>query len=116
MAIDSAMVARRLGGRQVAILYRRSREEMPADPWEIEEAEEEGLALQFLTTPTRVLGQNGQVTGLQCLRMELGEPDESGRRRPVPIPGSEFTVEADMVIVAIGQVLDIGYWVLEVGN
>ncbi len=116
VAIDSAMVARRLGGRQVAILYRRSREEMPADSWEIEEAEEEGIAFQFLTTPTRVLGENGQATGLQCLRMELGKPDESGRRRPVPIPGSEFTVEADTVIVAIGQVLEVGSWKLEVGN
>lgn len=110
VAIDSAMVARRLGGRQVTILYRRSREEMPADTWEIEEAEEEGIAFQFLTTPIRVLGQNGQATGLQCLRMELGEPDESGRRRPVPIPGSEFTVEADMVIVAIGQTLEAESW------
>ncbi len=116
VAIDSAMVARRLGGQEVTILYRRSRQEMPANPWEIEEAEEEGIAFQFLTTPTRVLGQNGRVTGLECLRMELGEPDESGRRRPVPIPGSEFTVEADTVIVAIGQVLEVGSWKLEVGG
>jgi NADPH-dependent glutamate synthase beta subunit-like oxidoreductase/Pyruvate/2-oxoacid:ferredoxin oxidoreductase delta subunit len=114
VAIDSAMVARRLGGRQVTIVYRRSREEMPANPWEIEEAEEEGIAFQFLATPTRVLGQNGRVTGLECVRMELGEPDESGRRRPIPIPGSEFAVEADTVIVAIGQVLDIRDWKLEV--
>jgi len=116
VAIDSAMVVRRLGGRQVTILYRRSREEMPADPWEIEEAEEEGIAFQFLTTPTRVLGENGQATGLQCLHMELGEPDESGRRRPVPIPSSEFTVEADTVIVAIGQTLEAGSWKLKAGN
>ncbi len=116
VAIDSAMVARRLEGRQVAILYRRSREEMPADPWEIEEAEEEGIAFQFLTTPTRVLGANGRVTGLECLRMELGEPDKSGRRRPLPIPGSEFTVEADTVIVAIGQTLEAESWKLETGN
>jgi NADPH-dependent glutamate synthase beta subunit-like oxidoreductase/Pyruvate/2-oxoacid:ferredoxin oxidoreductase delta subunit len=121
VAIDSAMVARRLGARQVTILYRRSREEMPAHPWEIEEAEEEGIAFRFLATPTRVLGQtcpeasrrNGQVTGLECLRLELGELDESGRRRPVPVPGSEFTVEADTVIVAIGQVLEVGDWSLE---
>ena len=116
VAIDSAMVARRLGAQQVTILYRRSREEMPANSGEIEEAEEEGIALQFLTTPTRVSGANGRMTGLECLRMELGEPDESGRRRPVPIPGSEFSVEADTVIVAIGQVLEVGDWKLEVGS
>ena len=116
VAIDSAMVARRVGGREVTILYRRSREEMPAHSWEIEEAEEEGIAFHFLATPTRVLGADGRVTRLECLRMELGEPDESGRRRSVPIPGSEFAVEADMVIVAIGQVLDIGYWRLDIGD
>jgi NADPH-dependent glutamate synthase beta subunit-like oxidoreductase/NAD-dependent dihydropyrimidine dehydrogenase PreA subunit len=110
VAIDSAMVARRLGGQRVEIIYRRSREEMPAHSWEIEEAEEEGIAFHFLATPTRVSGADGRVTGLECLRMELGEPDESGRRRPVPIPGSEFTVEADTVIVAIGQVLKAGSW------
>ena len=116
VAIDSAMVARRLGGQQVTILYRRSREEMPAHPWEIEEAEEEGIAFQFLATPIKVLGESGQVVGLECLRMELGEPDESGRRRPIPIPGSEFTVEADTVIVAIGQTLEAGSWKLGTGN
>jgi len=114
VAIDSAMVARRLGGRQVTIVYRRSRQEMPAHPWEIEEAEEEGIAFQFLTTPTKVLGQDRRVAGLECLRMELGEPDESGRRRPIPIPGSEFAMEADTIIVAIGQALEIGGWGLEV--
>jgi len=116
VAIDSAMVARRMGGQQVEIVYRRSREEMPAHPWEIEEAEEEGIAFHFLATPTRVLGADGRVTSLECLRMELGEPDESGRRRPVPIPGSEFAVEADTVIVAIGQGLAIGYWRLDIGD
>jgi len=109
VAIDSAMVAKRLGAKQVTILYRRSREEMPANPWEIEEAEEEGLTLQFLTTPTRVSGANGRVASLECLRMELGEPDESGRRRPVPIPGSEFSVEADTVIIAIGQTVGASF-------
>jgi len=124
VAIDSGIVARRLGGQQVTILYRRSREEMPANPWEIDEAEEEGIAFRFLATPTRVWGENGRVTGLECLRMELGEPDESGRRRPIPVPGSEFAVEADTVIVAIGQALEVGSWKpvlgvaegLEVGN
>ncbi len=116
VAIDSAMVARRVGGQQVTILYRRSREEMPAHLWEIEEAEEEGIAFRFLATPTRVLGANGRVTSLECVRMELGEPDESGRRRPVLIPGSEFVIEADTVIVAIGQVLGVGSWKLKAGN
>jgi NADPH-dependent glutamate synthase beta subunit-like oxidoreductase/Pyruvate/2-oxoacid:ferredoxin oxidoreductase delta subunit len=116
VAIDSAMVARRLGGQQVTILYRRSREEMPANSWEIEEAEEEGIAFQFLATPARVLGENGRVTGLECLRMELGEPDESGRRRPVPVADSEFVVEADTIIVAIGQTLEAGGWKLKAGN
>jgi len=116
VAVDSAMVARRVGGQQVKIIYRRSREEMPAHSWEIEEAEEEDIAFRFLATPTRVLGENGQVTGLECLHMELGEPDESGRRRPIPIPGSEFTVEADTVIVAIGQTLEAESWKLEAGN
>ena len=116
VAIDSAMVARRSGAQQVTILYRRSREEMPAHPWEIEEAEEEGIAFKFLATPTRVLGENGRVTGLECLRMALGEPDEGGRRRPIPVLGSEFAVEADTVIVAIGQVLEVGDWRLEIGD
>jgi NADPH-dependent glutamate synthase beta subunit-like oxidoreductase/NAD-dependent dihydropyrimidine dehydrogenase PreA subunit len=116
VAIDSAMVAKRLGAQQITILYRRSRQEMPANSWEIEEAEEEGISLHFLATPVRVLGRNGRVTGLECLRMELGEPDESGRRRPVPVAGSEFVVEADTVIVAIGQVLDTGYWRLGIGD
>ncbi|HIC94943.1 MAG TPA: FAD-dependent oxidoreductase, partial [Anaerolineae bacterium] len=114
VAVDSAMVARRLGAQQVTILYRRSRAEMPAHPWEVEEAEEEGIAFHFLASPVRVLGEKGRVVGLECVRMELGEPDESGRRRPIPIPGSEFTVEADTVIVAIGQAVDASF--LEAGG
>ena len=106
VAVDAAMVARRLGASQVTLLYRRSRQEMPAHPWEVEEAEEEGIKLHFLATPVRMLGREGRVWALECIRMELGEPDESGRRRPVPIPGSEFTMEAEAVIVAIGQRLD----------
>ena len=108
-AIDSARVAKRLGYDQVAILYRRRREEMPASPWEVEEAIEEGIELQFLTAPVRVLGNNGKVSGIGCIRMELGEPDESGRRRPIPIEGSEFTVEADVVVAAIGQRSDVSF-------
>ncbi len=102
VAIDSAMTARRLGGEQVTILYRRSREEMPASPWEVAQAEEEGVDVRFLASPVRILGQ-AAVSGLECVRMELGEPDESGRRRPIPIEGSEFVIEADTVIAAIGQ-------------
>ncbi len=109
VAIDSAMTARRLGGKQVTVLYRRSRAEMPANPWEIEEAEREGITFRFLAAPVRILGSNGRVTGLECVCMELGEPDESGRRRPMPIPGSEFALEADTVIAAIGQAVDASF-------
>ncbi|HIC94848.1 MAG TPA: FAD-dependent oxidoreductase, partial [Anaerolineae bacterium] len=121
VAVDSAMVARRLGAEQVTILYRRSRAEMPANPWDVEEAEEEGIALHFLASPVRVLGQDGRVVGLECVRMELGQPDESGRRRPIPIPGSEFAVGADTVIVAIGQAVETSFleaegWRLERGG
>ena len=121
VAVDSAMVARRLGAERVTILYRRSRAEMPANPWDVEEAEEEGIALHFLASPVRVLGRDGRVAGLECVRMELGQPDESGRRRPIPIPGSEFAVEADTVIVAIGQAVEAPFleaegWRLERGG
>jgi NADPH-dependent glutamate synthase beta subunit-like oxidoreductase len=106
-AIDSARVAKRLGYDDVAILYRRTREEMPASPWEIEEAIEEGIDLEFLTAPMKVVGSNGSVSGLECIRMEMGEPDESGRRKPMPIEGSEFTVKADVIVAAIGQRSDL---------
>lgn len=106
VAIDSARVARRFGGKQITILYRRSRAEMPAEPWQVQEAEEEGIHFHFLATPLRALGQDGVLTGLECIRMELGEPDESGRRRPVPVAGSEFTLECDTLLVAIGQTVD----------
>jgi len=105
-AMDAVRSARRLGA-VAFIVYRRAREQMPADEAEIEEAEEEGIVLNLLTNPTRILGKNGKMTGLECLRMELGEPDESGRRRPVPIEGSEFVIEADMMIQAISQRPDI---------
>jgi heterodisulfide reductase subunit A len=79
---------------------------MPASPWEVADAEEEGVEIQFLVAPTRILGENGRVTGVECIRMQLGEPDASGRRRPIPIEGSEFVVEADTVIPAIGQAVE----------
>ena len=101
-AIDAARTARRLGA-EVTILYRRTREEMPAAPYEVMEAEQEGVHLQFLAAPVALAADNGRVSKLRAIRMELGEPDASGRRRPVPIEGSEFDIEADTVIAAIGQ-------------
>ncbi len=119
-AIDAARSALRLGS-EVTILYRRSRAEMPAIAEEIEEALEEGVKIRYLTAPVELLVENGQVTGLRCVKMELGMPDESGRRRPLPIAGSEFTIEADTVIPAIAQEADTAFletesWKLEVGR
>jgi len=105
-AVDAARSALRLGS-EVTVVYRRSRAEMPAIPAEVEAAMEEGVQFHFLATPTRVLEQDGRVVGMECIRMALGEPDESGRRRPVPVPGSEFTLELDTVIVSIGQQPDL---------
>ncbi|HUL23016.1 MAG TPA: NADPH-dependent glutamate synthase [Thermodesulfobacteriota bacterium] len=103
VAMDSARTALRLGADTVRIIYRRSRDEMPARIEEVHHAEEEGVQFYLLTAPIKFLGDdNGWVTGVECLRMELGEPDESGRRRPVPIQGSEFRLECDMAVVAIG--------------
>ena len=101
-AVDAARCALRLGS-EVHLLYRRSRAEMPAAPHEVAAAEEEGVELTFLVAPVRVVEKGGRVVGVECQRMQLGEPDASGRRRPVPIPGSEFIVEVDTVIAAIGQ-------------
>ncbi|MFH0860692.1 MAG: NADPH-dependent glutamate synthase [Candidatus Altiarchaeota archaeon] len=103
VAMDSARSALRLGAEKVYIVYRRSREEMPARAEEVHHAEEEGIEFRLLTNPIEILGSEGKVTGMKCLRMELGEPDESGRRRPVPVKGSEFTLNVNEVIVAIGQ-------------
>jgi glutamate synthase (NADPH/NADH) small chain len=103
VAMDSARTALRLGAETVRIVYRRSRQEMPARAEEIHHAEEEGIVFELLTNPVRFLGdERGWVRAMECVRMELGEPDASGRRRPVPIQGSEFVLETDMVIVAIG--------------
>jgi len=106
VAIDAARTAWRLGASQVHILYRRRREDMPAYKEEIQAAEEEGILFHFLTNPTRVLG-DGQVTGVECLKHTLGEFDRSGRRRPVPLASSEFVIELDMLIPAIGQTPDL---------
>jgi len=101
-AIDPARMALRMGAKKVIIQYRRSRAEMPAHDWEVEAAEKEGVELQLLNTPKRFLHQNGRLTGVESLRMRLGEPDASGRRRPIPVEGSEHVVPADLVILAIG--------------
>ena len=108
-AIDAARVSVRLGADAVHIVYRRTRHEMPADPFEIEEALAEGIELHVLITPTKVEGDHGTLTGITCLKNRLGEPDSSGRRRPVPIEGSEFFIPADHIIAAIGQTLDTSF-------
>ncbi|MEN6439883.1 MAG: FAD-dependent oxidoreductase [Syntrophobacter sp.] len=103
VAIDAARCALRNGAGKVSIFYRRTRKEMPARENEIEDALAEGIEVKYLTAPQQVLTRDKKVIGLQCIRMELGEPDSSGRRRPVPVPGSEFTEEADIIVPAIGQ-------------
>jgi len=104
VAMDSARTAMRLGAETVKIVYRRSRDEMPARKAEIHHAEEEGIEMCLLTNPTRYLGNDkGRLTGMECLRMELGEPDASGRRRPIAIKGSEYLVDCDLCIVAVGS-------------
>jgi NADPH-dependent glutamate synthase beta subunit-like oxidoreductase len=109
VAVDSAETALRLGAKEATILYRRSREEMPASPWEIKEATEEGVKIEFLVAPKKILGKKGKATGIECVRMKLGEPDESGRRHPVPIQGSEFVIKTGTVIMAIGQFPDTAF-------
>jgi glutamate synthase (NADPH/NADH) small chain len=104
VAMDSARSALRLSAEEVWIVYRRSKEELPARHEEVENAEEEGVKFKFLTNPVRFLGDDsGWVTGIECIKMRLGEPDESGRRRPLPIEGSEFIMNVDTVVIAIGQ-------------
>lgn len=112
VAMDAARTALRLGAKKVSIVYRRSMEELPARKEEVEHAQEEGIEFLLLHNPVEILGyqnpddprdpKNGFVTGMRCIKMELGEPDEKGRRRPIPIEGSEFTIDVDCVIMAIG--------------
>ena len=109
VAIDASRTLVRLGA-EVTILYRRSRQEMPAYAEEVNAAIDEGAKIHFLAAPVEVLSSGGKVTGLKCIRMELGPPDESGRRRPVPVEGSEFQVKADTIVPAIGQVIDPKLW------
>jgi NADH-quinone oxidoreductase subunit F len=108
-AIDAARTSLRLGAEEVHIVYRRQREQMPANPAEVEASLQEGIHIDFLTSPIRILGENGHVVGMECLRNELGEPDKSGRRRPVPVEGSEFVIEADVIIPAISQGPDLSF-------
>jgi glutamate synthase (NADPH/NADH) small chain len=103
VAMDSARTAKRLGAKEVTIVYRRSDEEIPARAEEVHHAKEEGINFKLLTNPTRIIGEEYRVKQIECIQMELGEPDASGRRSPVEIQGSEFTIDADTVIVAIGQ-------------
>jgi glutamate synthase (NADPH/NADH) small chain len=104
VAMDSARTAMRLGADSVKVVYRRSRDEMPAREEELHHAEEEKIEFVLLTNPTQFFGdENGRLTGMECLKMELGEPDDSGRRRPVPIEGSEYKMDCDLVVVSVGS-------------
>jgi NADPH-dependent glutamate synthase beta subunit-like oxidoreductase len=106
VAIDAARTALRLGAKEVQIFYRRMREDMPAADWEVAEAEKEGVKIHYLVSPAQMWGGNGGVKRMECRRMVLSDFDQSGRKRPVPITGSEFEVDVDTVIAAIGQVPD----------
>ena len=105
-AMDAGRSSIRLGADEVTVVYRRTRKEMPATADEVEAAELEGVRLSLLTAPISVVREDGKVTGVVCQTMELGEPDESGRRRPEAVEGSEFTIEADTALLAIGQEVD----------
>ncbi len=109
VAIDSSRSALRLGAKDVQILYRRTKMDMPAHKEEIEEAEKEGIKMNFLTTPVEILGNNGEASSIKCINMRLGEFDRSGRKRPMPIDGSECIIDIDVVVTAIGQVLDTSF-------
>ena len=106
VALDVARSAIRLGAEAVEIFYRRSREEMPAIPEEVEEAIREGIKIHLLASPVKIIGRGMRATGMECVRMRLAEPDETGRRRPVPIEGSHFRVHADHIVAAVGQRVD----------
>jgi NADH-quinone oxidoreductase subunit F len=106
VAVDVARSALRLGAKKVGIYYRRSRNEMPAIPEEVEEAIQEGVKIHFLVSPLKIIGKGGKAAEMECARMKLGEPDRSGRRKPTPIEGSSFRVQSDTVIAAIGQKID----------
>jgi len=106
VALDVARSAIRLGAEKVEIYYRRSRQEMPAIPEEVDEAIREGVEIHFLAAPVKIHGRGRKATGMECVRMKLGEPDESGRRKPMPVERSSFSVKADVIVAAIGQSVD----------
>lgn len=108
-AIDSARSALRAGVKEATILYRRSYEEMPADREEVKEAQAEGVVINYLAMPVSITKKNGEIQGLECIKTRLGEPDESGRRRPVPIEGSEFIIDTSSIISAVGQRPDLSW-------
>jgi formate dehydrogenase major subunit len=115
-AMDTARSSLRLGAKEVFILYRRTREEMPVDSRELEQVEEEGIKIHYLTSPIQVLSKDGaSVSGLRCIRNRLGEPDKDGRRRPIPIDGSEFDIDIDLLIPAVSQSPDISFLPEEIG-
>lgn len=114
VALDAARTALCLGAREATILYRRSRDEMPANLWEVKEAEENHVKIEFLVSPKKILGEEERVSAVECIRMRLGEPDETGRKKAIPIEGSEFKRETDMVILAIGEVPSVGFLPKEV--
>jgi len=114
VAVDAARTAIKYGAEEATIFYRRSREEMPANPWEVKEAESEGVKMEFLASPKRILGVNGKVSAVEFVRMKLGELDETGRRKPIPIEGSEFVREANIVVLAVGEAPDLSFLPREV--
>ncbi len=108
-AIDCARTCLRMGASEVQIVYRRTEKEMPSDPHEVADAREEGILLNLLTQPVEIAAEDGKMVALKCIRMELGEPDASGRRRPVPVEDSEFEIDADSLVPAIGQKADLSF-------
>jgi formate dehydrogenase (NADP+) beta subunit len=115
-AMDSARSSLRLGAKEVFIIYRRSREEMPVDPRELEQVEEEDIKVHYLTQPIRVFSRDGiRVSGVQCIRNRLGDPEKDGRRRPIPIEGTEFDIDIDLLIPAVSQSPDISFLPEEIG-
>ena len=115
-AMDTSRSSLRLGAKEVFLLYRRTREEMPVDPEELEQVEEEGIKIHYLTSPIKALSEDGvKVSGLRCIRNRLGEPEKDGRRRPIPIEGSEFDLDIDLLIPAVSQSPDISFLPEEIG-
>jgi len=115
-AMDTARSSFRLGAKEVFILYRRTREEMPVDQRELEQVEEEGIEIHYLTSPVRVLSKDGaRVSGVRCVRNQLGQPEKDGRRRPIPIDGSDFEIDIDLLIPAVSQSPDLSFLPEEIG-